>query len=359
MRPKINKQKWLLMACLLMAAAAQQQVCAQGADTLYVQASSGAVQSFALNELRKLTFAEQNLNVQPASGSATVMPLASVVKMAFRPIRATATASSDATLSGITVSAGTLSPAFAAATYSYTVNVANSVSSISVTGTANHSAATVTGNVNNQALSVGSNPVTLSVRAENGATQSYTVTVVRAATTASSDATLSGITVSAGTLSPTFAAATYSYTVNVANSVSSISVTGAANHSAATVTGNVSSKSLAVGNNSVTLVVTAENGATQSYTVTVVRAASTSTAVASAQDYGLKIYPNPAVDNVAIESATDIREVRVFDAQGRLLQQVECKAAKVNLSLSAWPVGVYVLRIVNGQGVSVSKIIKQ
>jgi hypothetical protein len=81
--------------------------------------------------------------------------------------------------------------------------------------------------------------------------------------------------------------------------------------------------------------------------------------VASAQDYGLKIYPNPVVDNVAIESPTAISEVRVFDAQGTLLQQVKSQAAKVSISLSAWPTGVYVLRITNGQGVSVSKIIKQ
>jgi carbon monoxide dehydrogenase subunit G len=255
-----------------------------------------------------------------------------------------------------------LAPTFAASTVFYTVNVENSVSSISVSGVANHSAATVSGSVSDQVLSVGNNTVTLTVTAENGATQTYTILVVRAAPILSSDATLSGITVSAGTLSPAFAASTVFYTVNVENSVSSISITGTANHSAATVSGNVSNQALSVGNTTITLTVTAENGAQQAYIALVVRAAAIDdppTAVASAQDYGVKVYPNPVVDKVVVESATDIREVEVFAAQGLLQLHVKPQATRVSLSLSALPAGVYVLRITNGQGVCVSKIVKQ
>jgi hypothetical protein len=87
----------------------------------------------------------------------------------------------------------------------------------------------------------------------------------------------------------------------------------------------------------------------------------TPTAVASASDYGVQIYPNPVVDNVVIESTTDIREVRVFDAQGKLLQLVDNQqvTTTLSLSLSALPAGVYLVRVVNGQGVHVSKIVKQ
>jgi type IV secretory pathway TraG/TraD family ATPase VirD4 len=84
-----------------------------------------------------------------------------------------------------------------------------------------------------------------------------------------------------------------------------------------------------------------------------------SAVAASAQDYGVKIYPNPTVDNVVIESTTDIREVRVFDAQGTLLQLVDNQQVTTTLSLSALPAGVYLVRIVNGQGVCISKIVKQ
>jgi uncharacterized protein (TIGR02145 family) len=89
----------------------------------------------------------------------------------------------------------------------------------------------------------------------------------------SSDATLSGITLSAGLLAPSpFHPDSTAYRVNVpGDCVSNISVTGIKNHSAAMVAGNVTNTSLLVGNTVVTLVVTAENGAQKNYTVTVVR----------------------------------------------------------------------------------------
>jgi hypothetical protein len=178
--------------------------------------------------------------------------------------------SSDATLKSLTVSSGTLSPSFSANTISYTVNVANNVTSITVTGTANHSAATITGNVTNKTLSTGNNTVTITVTAEDGTTtKTYTITVVRAK---SSDATLKILMVSSGSLSPSFNANTTSYSVRVLYNITGITITGTANHSAATVSGNVTNKTLSTGNNTVTIKVTAEDGTTtKTYTVTVSR----------------------------------------------------------------------------------------
>jgi uncharacterized protein (TIGR02145 family) len=88
--------------------------------------------------------------------------------------------SSDATLKTLTVNTGTLAPTFAPDSISYMVGLASSVTSITVTGTANHSEATVSGNVTNKTLAMGSNTVTLTVTAEDGTTQKiYTITVVR------------------------------------------------------------------------------------------------------------------------------------------------------------------------------------
>jgi uncharacterized protein (TIGR02145 family) len=173
------------------------------------------------------------------------------------------------------------------------VNVAYGVSSISVTGTATNSKATVTGNTSNYALAVGDNAIKLTVTAPNCTTQEYTVTVVRAA--ASSDANLKSITLSAGAgvLSPAFHADSTAYTVNVGYSVSSISVTGAANHSAATVVGNVTDTALAVGNNTIKVTVTAEDGTTtKTYTVTVIRNAYSSTTATDVDGntYQIKVY---------------------------------------------------------------------
>ncbi len=199
--------------------------------------------------------------------------------------------STDANLSGLTYSSGALTPAFASGTINYTQSVANSVSSITVTPTVNDANATVTvngsavasgvasGNIN---LSVGANTIITVVTAQDGSTtKTYTTTVTRAAA-ASTDANLSGLTYSSGALTPAFASGTINYTQSVANSVSSITVTPAVNQANATVTvngtavatgaasGNIN---LNVGANTITTVVTAQDGSTtKTYTTTVTRA---------------------------------------------------------------------------------------
>ncbi len=105
-------------------------------------------------------------------------------------------------------------------------------------------------------------------------------------TTTSTDATLSGLAVSSGTLSPTFAAGTTSYTLSVANTVTTLALTPVVNTSGATVTvagstvtsGSASaSQALAVGTNAISVVVTAADGSTtETYTVTATRAAAAS-----------------------------------------------------------------------------------
>jgi len=96
---------------------------------------------------------------------------------------------SDAALSGLILSSGTLDPDFSSGTYAYAASVAQSVESVTVMPTAND--ANVTIEVNGAAvssgtasdgiaLSVGSNTITIVVTAQDGATtQTYTVTVTR------------------------------------------------------------------------------------------------------------------------------------------------------------------------------------
>jgi outer membrane protein assembly factor BamB len=90
--------------------------------------------------------------------------------------------------------------------------------------------------------------------------------------TLSTDATLQQLEISEGTLTPEFDANTFSYTVNVSYDVETINVTGTATDSKAGLTGNVTGKSLNVGENTVTVIVTAEDNLhTNNYTVTVIR----------------------------------------------------------------------------------------
>jgi hypothetical protein len=87
--------------------------------------------------------------------------------------------SNDATLKSLTVNGGTFTPAFNANTTNYSMHVLYDVTSITVTGLANHSAATVSGNGTKQ-LNTGNNVISLTVMAEDGTTvRTYKISVDR------------------------------------------------------------------------------------------------------------------------------------------------------------------------------------
>jgi len=88
------------------------------------------------------------------------------------------TLSSDATLAGLTISQGSLTPAFSPDITEYTVEVANDVTSINLSAAANDAAATIDG-AGTKTLSVGENVFSITVTAENGDVKVYTVTVYR------------------------------------------------------------------------------------------------------------------------------------------------------------------------------------
>ncbi len=212
-------------------------------------------------------------------------------------INVTRTISANADLSGMSLSIGTLTPSGA---NSYTASVGNSVSSITVTPTTADGSATVT--VNDVAVAsgtasaslplvVGGNTITVKVTAENGTTKkSYTITLTRAE---SSNADLSDLTLPGAALTPSFLPGTYKASVDY--SVNSVTVTPTVsdavyaaaqvslyNGSGVLVVGPIAVPSgttsptlpLAVGSNTVTVLVTAQDGTTKMYTVTVTRGAS-------------------------------------------------------------------------------------
>ncbi|MFI5137328.1 MAG: cadherin-like beta sandwich domain-containing protein [Sphingobacteriales bacterium] len=137
------------------------------------------------------------------------------------------------------------------------------------------------------ALNVGANTVTVVCTAQDGiTTKTYTLTITRKA---SSNAGLAKLALSSGALKPAFATATLSYTASVTNATTSITVTPTTADPTATVKVNgvtVTSGTasagipLTVGPNTLTTVVTAQDGVTtKTYTITVTRAPSTNAAL--------------------------------------------------------------------------------
>ena len=168
---------------------------------------------------------------------------------------------------------------------------------VMVGGTVDQQDGTITGETDANAegfvpLAVGDNTVRVVVTAQNGTEKIYEVTVTRAVTPPSDDATLSSLTLDEATLN--FMSDKISYDVNVANGVISATVRAIANSEAASLAVTLGSASaasdtavkltapLAVGANAIEVVVTPEDQqdvtpedqrTTKTYTITVNRAA--------------------------------------------------------------------------------------
>ncbi len=209
--------------------------------------------------------------------------------------------SNNADLQSLLVSDGTLDPSFEHSKLDYTLTVANPVSTISVTPESSDSAARITVNEapvisstasNPISLEIGTNTITIDVTAEDGTKKTYTLLVKRL----SNNATLAGLQVSDGTITPAFLSDTVDYSVEVLNNVSTLSITPTVADVRSTVTVNgipvasgVASSpiSLHEGENSITILVTAEDGTVQAYTVLAHRISS-----------------NAALDNLVLNQGT-------------------------------------------------------
>jgi hypothetical protein len=199
--------------------------------------------------------------------------------------------SNNALLSSISIINLLVSPSFTSSLKSYSASVANNISSISVTPISQDTTASIkvngvlvaSGSASQSiSLLVGGNPITTVVTAQDGiTTATYMINVIRAG---SNLASLSSLSISQGTLSPSFSSGNFAYTDAVANNISSITLTPISLDSTASIkvngvsviSGSVSqSIPLLVGSNLITTVVTAQDGITSvTYTINVIRAES-------------------------------------------------------------------------------------
>lgn len=204
--------------------------------------------------------------------------------------------SNDANLSSLSLSSGTLSPLFDAGIYSYSAEVGSNQSAITLTPSAAGTNASIAVSVNGgsyQSLTNGSasaplpleaglNTIAIRVTAEEGNEQIYTVQVLRP----SHNATLSDLSLSAGTLTPLFHPETVNYEASVGYSVYAITVKPVAAESHALVSVSVNDSTyvpvasasdsvdllLSQGNNDIHIKVVSQSGEELLYTIRVNRA---------------------------------------------------------------------------------------
>ncbi len=71
--------------------------------------------------------------------------------------------------------------------------------------------------------------------------------------------------------------------------------------------------------------------------------------ILSNDDFNYKkihIYPNPAKNNINIESSHNIERIKIFDVSGRLIKQI--KSDFTSIDLSEFTSGIYILKIIIG-----------
>ncbi|OXS53798.1 hypothetical protein B1A99_28255 [Cohnella sp. CIP 111063] len=201
--------------------------------------------------------------------------------------------SNNALLSFLSVDSFALSPAFSPSLLNYEVDLdypdtglslsfsqADPTQIVTVTGAVYQSVAGAVYHYRADGLPTGTTPIRIGVTAQDGTFNAYTINVNREP---GNNADLSGLELSAGSLSPVFAAGTTAYTVNVANGVSRLVVTAVSSDPLASVavdgmpvgSGELGPEvDLSVGRNDIVIEVTARDGTKKTYTVAVFRASS-------------------------------------------------------------------------------------
>ena len=263
-------------------------------------------------------------------------------------------ASNVATLSGVTLNVGDIS--FDPATEEYNVTLPVGTNTVTVAATSTDPNATVTG-AGDVDVSSGSGTATIVVTAEDGTTtKSYTINFT-VGEPASNVATLSGITLSAGTI--TFDPATKTYNVELPSGTSSVTVNATPTDENATATGT-GDVDVSSGNGTATIVVTAEDQeTTDTYTINFTVAPNSIAGLAS---QGVNVYPNPVNGTgvLYIDRAADIVSVNVYTAQGILVKAISVANVDIiRINVADLADGLYLLKAVkNDRSVLSGKFVK-
>jgi glucan-binding YG repeat protein len=190
-------------------------------------------------------------------------------------------------LTSLRLTSGTLTPAFNKGVYEYTATVDNSVTSVGVTPTAEDATATITVNGKTVpsgatspyiSLDEGANVINVKVTDIKGNTNTYVLTITRRYS--KNNVNLASLSVTDGTMSPTFDPETYLYSVKVARNIEKVRVLFTSQNDKAKIkingqeytNGQSDYIKLDIGANLVVVAVTAEDGkTTTTYKLSIIR----------------------------------------------------------------------------------------
>jgi hypothetical protein len=287
-------------------------------------------------------------DAQSLPGSTTVMVTAQdgATQLTYTINFTVTPASTNASLSDLTVN-GTTVTGFNASVYTYDVVLPYGTTVVPTVGSAiaDNTATKVTTDAQSLPGST-----TVVVTAQDGTTQ-LTYTINFTVTPASTNASLSDLTVNGATVTG-FSASAYSYDVVLPYGTTVVPTVGstAADNTATKVTTDAQSLP-----GSTTVVVTAQDGTTQ-LTYTIHFTVSTVSGVNESQKNSLKIFPIPANDKMYIESEATIYEVTLIDLNGQKILSNDYDNKEVTINLSGLTTGMYFVGIQTSAGMVYKKV---
>ena len=191
----------------------------------------------------------------------------------------------DVPLASLSVTPATLLPAFSSETTSYTAQAPTTATSVTVTATPQDSTVTVSidGTIGTQRSIALDQPgstktIPIVLTTQTGTDSTYSVRVTRLL---SGDNNLKTLTVTPGSLSPLFDPTKPDYTLDVATNISTVTIAATKADPGAVLSGTVSNDGRATiqldgpgTSKAVSIIVTAPNGESKTYRITINRAAS-------------------------------------------------------------------------------------
>jgi hypothetical protein len=171
------------------------------------------------------------------------------------------------------------------------------------------------------------------------------------------DATLIDLSVSEGVLDPVFDADVLFYTVDVAYQIENITISAQVSDPNATLT-DTGTFGLSIGFNTFHVVVTAEDGITiRDYTVIVFRHDYVGIEQPEEVSRSINVYPNPTQDILNVVSDLPIKQIDIYDINGKMVKQII--NPEQSISLIELTKGIYMLQIQTDKGIAIKKVTKK
>jgi hypothetical protein len=72
----------------------------------------------------------------------------------------------------------------------------------------------------------------------------------------------------------------------------------------------------------------------------------------------IKIYPNPATTNLTIETLQK-SEIGILNIEGQLIKCIGADENHTDIDISAFPVGMYIVKVTTEKGIAAKKFVKE